>query len=447
MSIYGIDLGTTNSLIGSYKDKYLSELTPSCVNFDTGVVGKEAYDDMDAKRSFKVDISMGIEGSMPRLASARVLEKLRSLAGGSSKVKDVVISVPAYFSDNQRQATVEAAKIAGLNVCGLVNEPTAAAMYIAQNRRSLFVVYDLGGGTFDVSMIDARFGTYDVQATDGRVLGGDNFDKNIMLYLVKQGNIPIHKLNPVSRSALKHFSTKLKVRMQKERKDFEVSLEPWKGNTVLFKESDYIQLMKMTFADTITLLKRIIDANIPSSEHYEILLVGGSTRCPYLREWIAKECKTEIPELDYDPDRVVAQGAALYAFLMESGDINTVVSDVTKALSIELADGTCSTIVEANSKIPLSVETIYSNQQESGSIQINLLQGDNTFAKDNECIGTLKWDYTEVKKPLDGQVIVNVGIDAKGIITFSVKELLRPPKVVVLDRSTASINDNSGKKA
>lgn len=438
MSIYGIDLGTTNSLIGKYDTEYLSDLVPSCVNLETGVVGKDAYGDMSAKRSFKVDISMGSEGNMPRVASSKVLSELKKIAGWN-RITDVVISVPAYFSDNQRQATIEAAKLAGLNVRGLVNEPTAAAMFIAQNRRSLFVVYDLGGGTFDVSLIDARFGAYDVQATEGRILGGDDFDKAIMRYFVKQGKIPLHKLNEVSRNALLHFSTKAKIKMQKERSDFELDLTPWSGGRIVFKEDDYIQLMKFTFADTINLLKRIIESNIPTSEHFEVLLVGGSTRCPYLQEWIEQECKVNIPKLAYDPDKVVAQGAAMYAFLLESGDINTIVSDVTKALSIELSDGTCSTIVEANSKIPLSAEMMYSNNVEADKIQINLLQGDNTFAKDNECIGTLMWEYSEVKKPLEGQVIVNVSIDTAGVITFSVKEMLKPPKVVLLDRYSAAV--------
>lgn len=438
MAVWGIDLGTTNSLIGLHSEGYLSELVPSCVNLDTDVVGRDAYGDMQAKRSFKVDMSLGIEGASPRVCSAKVLSYLRSIAG-NNVCKDVVISVPAYFSDNQRQATLESAKQAGLNVLSLVNEPTAAAMYIAQNRRSLFIVYDLGGGTFDVSVIDARFGVYDVQTTEGRILGGDDFDKALLRYFAKQGNIPLHKLNELSRSALKHFATKMKIQMQKNRCDFEVDLTSWQGQKILFKESDYVQLMKYTFADTINLIKKVIDSSIPYGEHYEILLVGGSTRCPYLREWIAEECGVEIPNLDYDPDKVVAQGAALYAHLYETGDINTIVSDVTKALSIELADGTCSVIVDANSKIPLSKETLYSNQTEADKIQINLMQGDNTFAKDNECIGTLEWQYEEVKKPLDGQVMVKVDIDKAGVITFSVRELLRAPKVVILDRSTSAV--------
>lgn len=435
---YGIDLGTTNSLIGLHSTGYLSDLVPSCVNLETGVVGKDAYNDMMAKRSFKVDISMGVEGTMPRAASSSVLSELRKIAGGSC-VQNVVISVPAYFSDNQRQATVEAAERAGLTVKGLVNEPTAAAMYIAQNKKSLFVVYDLGGGTFDVSVIDARFGTYDVQATDGRIIGGDNFDKAILSYFVKQGNIPLHKMNATAVTALQHFACKKKIELQKTMSDLEIDLSPWGGHKVLFKTDDYVQLMKLTFQDTLTLLKRLVAANIPTSEKYEVLLVGGSTRCPYLRKWLSESLGVHIPAPSYDPDRVVAQGAALYAHITETENIDAVVSDVTKALSIELADGTCNVIVDANSKIPLSKEQMLCNSTTSDKLQVNLLQGESTFASDNECIGTLVWEYGEVKEALDGTVLVTVDIDNKGVITFSVRELLKTPKQVVLDRKSANV--------
>lgn len=438
MACYGIDLGTTNSLIGLYKENYLSDLVPSCVNFDTGVVGKEAYNDMKAKRSFKVDISMGTEGIMPRAASAYVLKELRRVAGGS-KVEDVVISVPAYFSDNQRQATVEAATEAGLNVLSLVNEPTAAAMYIAQQRKSLFVVYDLGGGTFDVSVIDARFGTYDVQATGGKIIGGDNFDKAILQYFVKQGGVPLHKMNQEAVSALQHFACKMKIEMQKQQKDFEVDLTMWNGHKLLFKATDYIQLMKLTFGDTVSLLKRVVASSIPPNEKYEILLVGGSTRCPFLRRWLVEETGMDIPEPTYDPDKVVAQGAAFYAHIKETSDIDMTVSDVTKALSIEMADGTCKVLVESNSKIPLSKEQMVCNSIAGDKLQVNLLQGESTFAADNECIGTLVYEYGEPKEAYDGNVIVTVDIDNKGTIMFSVKELLKAPKVVILDRTTAVV--------
>lgn len=438
MAVFGIDLGTTNSLIGLYADGSLSDLVPSCVNLETGVVGVDAYEDMNAKRSFKVDISMGVEGAMPRVASSHVLRKLKKIAGDTN-VRDVVISVPAYFSDNQRQATMEAARQAGLNVMGLVNEPTAAAMYIAQDRRSLFVVFDLGGGTFDVSIIDARFGTYDVQATDGRIIGGDNFDKAIMAHFAKVGNIPLHKLSSIQRAELQHFATKMKLQMQKVRTDFEVDLTTYGGDKIMFTEDNYRQLMKLIFGDCITLLQRMITAHILDVERYDILLVGGSTRCPYLREWIASVTGKKLPPMNYDPDKVVAQGAALYAHIMDTDDIDAKVSDVTKTLSIEMADGTCDIIVDANSKIPLSTEKLLCNSTDCSELRVNLLQGDSLFAKDNECIGTLIWDYGEVMEAMTGNVFVTVDIDNKGVITLSVRELLKEPVTVVLERYNAVV--------
>lgn len=436
MAIVGIDLGTTNSLIGCAAKDYLSDIVPSCVDMETGRAGAAYYNDMKAARSFKVDMSLGSEGIKPRVASKHVLSELIRTAEKDlgMKVTDAVISVPAYFSDTQRAATAEAARNAGLNLRGLVNEPTAAAMYIAKNKKGLFIVYDLGGGTFDCSIIDSRFGAYDVQATSGRIIGGDNFDKMLMKHFLKEAKIPIHKLSPELRIKLQHFCAYAKVQMQKHRKDMEIDLAPFHGCKMIFKESAYIDLMKMAFDDTINCMKSLIADYIPDNEVYDILLVGGSTHCPYLREWIAEVTGQEPAPITYDPDRVVALGAAMYAELVDNGTVDTVVSDVTKALSIGLHDGTVSVIVPANSKIPLSIEHMFVNPAEATKLQLDLYQGESTFAKDNECIGTLIWEYDYLVPAQEGQVIVTISIDNAGLITFSANELLREPKTIVLDR-------------
>lgn len=437
MAIFGIDLGTTNSLIGLEERGYLSDLVPSCVDMETGETGASMFDNMKAARSYKVNMSMGIEGIMPRTASKFVLEELARTAKRDTgeEVKDVVISVPAYFSDSQRTATITAAELAGLNVKHLVNEPTAAAMYIAKNKKGLFVVYDLGGGTFDCSIIDSRFGTYDVQATSGRSEGGDNFDRCIMQNFIKEGNIPFSGMKTeMARAALQHYAARIKIKMQKVRGPIEVDLSPWNGNTYLFTPETYIALMKMTFSKTIECMQKLIKQWIPDNELFEILLVGGSTHCPFLRTWIEETTGRATAPLTYDPDRVVAQGAALYASIVEEGTISTKVSDVTKELSIGLYDGTVSSIVPANSKIPLSVEKIFSNPVPASSLILDLYQGESMFIKDNECIGKLVWDYDSPMDVNEGQVIVTVAIDASGVITFSANELLKPAKVVVLDR-------------
>lgn len=433
MAIYGIDLGTTNSLIGLHATGYLSEIVPSCVDITSGKAGAEFYEDMNAKRSFKIDMSMGVEGIMPRAASKCVLKELARQVTDDT-VKYVVISVPAYFNDSQRSATIEAAEEAGLNVRGIVNEPTAAAMYIAQQRKGLFVVYDLGGGTFDVSIIDSRFGAYDVQATSGCTVGGDNFDKTLVKYFVKNAKVPYHKISPTARMALQHRCKKIKERMQREQASFDCDFTDIGGVNLLFEPSVYDQLMRMTFAETMSCMTRLIRQWIPETEAYDIMLVGGSTHCPFLGRWIQEVTgKTPAP-LTYDPDRVVAQGAALYASLVEAGSIDVHVSDVTKALSVGLVDGTVSNIIPANSKIPTSMEKMLTNPVRSKSLTVDLYQGESSFAKDNECIGQLVWEFDEPKDPYDGEVIVTITVDTNGTITFSAKELLKPAKVVVLKR-------------
>lgn len=444
MAIVGIDLGTTNSLIGLTAKDYLSDIVPSCVDMETGRAGKAYYNDMKAARSFKVDMSMGSEGIKPRVASKFVLQELVRVAEHDlqMKITDAIISVPAYFTDSQRAATAEAAKQAGINLRGLVNEPTAAAMYIAKNKKGLFVVYDLGGGTFDCSIIDSRFGAYDVQATSGRIIGGDNLDKMIMKHIIKMARIPVHKLSPELRIKLQHFCSYAKVLMQKERKDMEVDLSPFNGSKMIFKESAYIDLMKMTFDETINCMKQLISDYIPDNEVFDILLVGGSTHCPYLREWIKEATGTEPAPVTYDPDRVVALGAALYAELVDNGTVDVVVSDVTKALSIGLYDGTVSVIVPSNSKIPLSIEHMFVNPMDASKLQLDLYQGESTFAKDNECIGSLMWEYERMVPAQEGQVLVTISIDNAGLITFSAGELLREPKTVVLRRQDTRKDDN-----
>ena len=434
---YGIDLGTTNSLIGHYGSDYLSSLTPSCVDMETGACGTEQFENMRAVRSFKVDMSMGTEGVLPRAASRYVLEELKRVAEKetSNKVQDVVISVPAYFSDSQRSATIESATKAGLTVKGLVNEPTAAAIYIAKDKKGLFVIYDLGGGTFDCSIIDSRFGAYDVQATDGRKIGGDDFDRNLMKYVIKTAKIPVHHLNKEQRLLLQHLMSKVKIKMQKDQAPIEFNGKPFGGEVCQITPETYISVMKLTFSKTIECMKSLVNEWIPSSEAYEVLLVGGSTFCPYLRQWIEESVGMRTAPVTYDPNRVVAQGAALYADLLEKDEIKVMVSDVTKTLSIELKNGTAGVIVPANSKIPLTQDKVFTNPEEADALHINLYQGESMFSADNEMIGTLDWEYERTMPKGEGDIIVTVAIDMNGTITLSARGLLQESKSVILRRN------------
>ena len=275
--IYGIDLGTTNSLLG-LNGKLLTGLVPSVVDLGTGTAGTSVYDNMDAVRSFKCDISMAKEGELSVAASSRVLRQLVKESG--EDVKDVVISVPAYFSDNQRQATTKAAALAGLNVVGLINEPTAAAIYASNARKSLSLVFDLGGGTFDVSVVDSRFGDYDVQATDGCVLGGDDFDTNLRRWALKEGDIKTHRISKQMLDKLKRDCTALKVRLQKSQSPEELDLTAYGAGHITLYPEVYVDIMKMTFSETIIKAKRVLGEAIPLEESYDLIMVGGSTRCP-----------------------------------------------------------------------------------------------------------------------------------------------------------------------
>lgn len=434
--IYGIDLGTTNSLLG-IGDKLLTGLVPSVVDIQTGKAGAAVVEDMSAARSFKCDISLSKEGQLSVSASSRVLRQLVEESG--EPVRRVVISVPAYFSDNQRQATIKAAELAGLEVVGLINEPTAAAIYASKNRRSLSLVFDLGGGTFDVSIVDSRFGDYDVQATDGCILGGDNFDSNLRRWVLKEGNVKMHRLTPEDLTRLKWECSQLKIRIQKSRQSETLDLTSYGAGVITLTPETYVEIMKLTFSETIIKAKKVLGESVPVGENYDLILVGGSTRCPYLQEWIEKEMGKKPVELFYDPDKIVAQGASIYAQMIYEGTAATLVSDVTKALSIELSDGSSRVIIPRNSKIPVQETTIVYNDIASERLRLNLFQGDSLIAASNEKIGQLVYEYGRLVPAGEGEVIVGITVEPTGVIRFSCKELLKAPVEVVLDRTKTSI--------
>ncbi len=429
--IYGIDLGTTNSLLG-INGELLTGLVPSVVDLKTGEAGASQVENMDATRSFKIDISLFKEGEKSVAASAQVLRQLVKESGAD--VRDVVISVPAYFTDNQRQATRKAAEIAGLNVVTLINEPTAAAIYQSRDKRALSLIFDLGGGTFDVSVIDSRLGDYDVQATDGCILGGDNLDTAILHYVVKQAGIKVHHFYPADMMRLRHRCCRAKVELQKTQAPVEIDITDFEAGRFTLTVGDYIDLMKLTFAPAIRKTKAVILEAIPEGEPYDLVMVGGSTHCPYLRQWVMDELHHEPVPMTYDPDRIVALGATVYAQMVADGTAEVQVSDVTKALSIGLHNGTSYVIIPRNSKVPVEETTVVVNPVATDELTIRLWQGDALMAKDNEFIGMLVYPYGKVVPPEEGTVIVTVRVEADGSIYFSCKELLGQPVEVKLKR-------------
>ena len=448
--IYGIDLGTTNSLI-SLHGQFISEIVPSVVDIKDRRAGKELVGRTDVFRSFKIDISMGNEGLVPVRCSKEVLLELKRQAddiiikhnaeGGEQwdRVHDVVISVPAYFSDNQRQATIKAANSAGLNVVRLINEPTAAALLVGEHKEGLYVVFDLGGGTFDVSIIDTRNGFSDVIAKDGCILGGDNLD-----YLIRD-NIKLvcgmkeHKLNKNIDEKLRLLARKVKETVQ-AKGVCEVDMSDLGYNVVYRMEEDtYKALMKRAFLPCIEKIKTLIDATVVDDD-YNVILVGGSTHCPYLKEWLESVLNKETTPYPYSPDEIVALGAAYYADLIAKGTVDERVFDITDRLSIILADGTVQEIVPANSKVPLREQTTLFNSDVTECLRIALCQGDSSFAEQNEHIGELFYHYGQEMPAGEGFVLVTLDIDASGVLKLTCQDMNGSEQTVVIDRSKASVN-------
>lgn len=473
--VYGIDLGTTNSLIG-YGDTLLGPMVPSIVDIRSKSAGENLREDFNTSRSFKVNMSCGVEGNESVMASALVLKELVKqaefymnnlhLIGNDTayqsyrehnfldgaflhkdsysidynSIIDVVIAVPAFFSDNQRSATIKAAELIGLNVRALINEPTAAAMYKSSKARKLFVVYDLGGGTFDISVVDGRLGMFDVQATSGLVLGGDNLDAAIRGFVIKQCKFKSHKFTPNLMGMLKAECEKAKIEIQKTRKYYVIDLADfselttWKNFTLTV--DDYIKLMKLTFKQTIVETKKVINQAIVPGDFYEFLAVGGSTRCPFLKEWVTEEIGKDFVKMDYNPDLVVAQGTVLYAKLIETGEAETVVSDIiSKPLSVELYDGTVRVIVPKDSKTPIKDSIVVTNPVEADEISIRLYQGESLLAVGNEYICTLEYPLGTVKPANSVKLTITLEVDVNGVLHLSAKEPLKPAVVIEKKRN------------
>lgn len=433
MKIYGIDLGTTNSAIGRGNKMY-GDLVKSIANIKTKEAGNGLVNDLQAVRSYKIDISCGVEGTKSRIASALVLKELCKQV--PTKVENVVIGVPAYFTDNERSATKIAAESIGLTVKGLINEPTAAALYYSNKELGLFTVFDLGGGTFDVSIVDTRMKHCDVQATDGLKLGGDDFDSAIMQYLLKKYKIKSYRLEQDDLTQLKLKIEQSKIFIQKTR---DRSIISFKNSKLEFTPDEYIKIMKVIFKPAISKLKRLVTENI-IADKYSLLFVGGSTRCPYLCEWVEKEVGQKAVPMTYDPDWIVVQGVALFSKMLEDGIAEIYVSDVTKAFSIGLNDGTCKIIIPSGSMLPIRETLRVSNSERTKGLIISLYQGDNLLQKCNTKIGELRYAFGEEKEANTTSVKVTVNVDINGLITLSAKELGKEEAKVEIVREGLTSN-------
>ncbi|MFH1462052.1 MAG: molecular chaperone DnaK [bacterium] len=481
--IIGIDLGTTNSVVsfmegGSAKvipNQEGANTTPSIVAFtkdDKRLVGAVAKRQavtnpentiFSAKRyigrkfstltkeeiaqaPYKLvsgkndDVAIEVQGKQlsPQEISAAILQKLKQAAKDyiGEDVKDAVITVPAYFNDAQRQATKDAGQIAGLNVKRIINEPTAAALAYGMDKKKseTIVVFDFGGGTFDISVLEVGDGVVEVKSTNGdTLLGGDNIDSKLIEYLVdefkKEQGVDLTK-DKMALQRLKEAAERAKIELSSTT-ETEINL-PYitadasgpKHLVVKFTRAKFENLCKDIFdALFIPTKKALKDADIEKNKIDEIILVGGSTRIPKVAEMV-KEFFGKEPNKSVNPDEVVSLGAAIQGGVLAGDVTDVLLLDVTPlSLGIETMGGVATKLIERNTTIPTKKSQVFSTAEANQTaVDINIVQGEREFAKDNKTLGRFRLDGIPAAPRGVPQIEVTFDIDANGIVNVSAKD-------------------------
>ena len=459
--IIGIDLGTTNSCVAVMEggepvviaNSEGARTTPSVVGFTkTGdrlvgqVAKRQAITNPDntvssIKRQMGTDHKVTLNGKeyTPQQVSAMILQKLKADAEAylGETVTEAVITVPAYFNDSQRQATKDAGTIAGLNVRRIINEPTAAALAYGVDKEDdqKVMVYDLGGGTFDVSIIEMGDGVTEVLATNGDThLGGDDFDQRIIDWMADafqtENGIDLRK-DKMAAQRLKEAAEKAKIELSSAMSS-QINLPFITADATGPKHLD-MTLTRAKFneltADLVDrtmgpVRKALQDAGLRPSDLKKVLMVGGSTRIPAVYDAVKKELNCE-PFKGINPDECVAVGAAIQGGVLQGDVKGLLLLDVTPlSLGIETLGGVCTKIIDRNTTIPTHKSQVFSTAADNQpSVEVNVLQGEREFARDNKSLGVFHLDGIAPAPRGVPQIEVTFDIDANGIVKVSAKDL------------------------
>ena len=485
--IIGIDLGTTNSCVAVMEGGQPvvivntdgARTTPSVVGFAKNgerLVGETAKRQavtnpdntiISIKRHMGTDYKVNIEGKdySPQEISAMVLQKLKSDAESylGEPVTEAVITVPAYFTDAQRQATKDAGKIAGLDVKRIINEPTAAALAygLDNENEQKIMVYDLGGGTFDVSVIEIGDGVIEVLATSGNnKLGGDDFDQRVIDYLVaefkkaegmdlKSDKMAMQRLKEAAEKAKKELSTVTTANINLP--FITMNQDGPKHMDITLTRAKFDELTHDLVAATMEPVKTALsDAGLSASELDKVLLVGGSTRIPAVQDAV-KKMTGKDPFKGINPDECVAVGASIQGGKLagDAGAGSILLLDVTPlSLGIETLGGVATKLIERNTTIPTNKKQIFSTAEDNQTaVDIHIVQGERPLAKDNKTLGQFRLDGIAPARRGVPQIEVAFDIDANGIVHVSAKDLGTGKEQKITITSSTNLSDDEIDKA